>query len=139
MRYEKIRRKKVWNEPRSFSYINKDGEIMSENKKGYWSNITMVQQVRNGAKRMTRVWGGTVAENVSQALARDIFVDKLLDLEKAKLPTIFHVHDEAVLELDEVCAQEQLEEAISIMSTPVRWAEQIPLAADGFLSKVYTK
>lgn len=139
MRYEKIRRKKLWSEPRSFTYVNKDGETVVENKKGYWSNVTMVQQVRNGAKRMTRVWGGTVAENVSQALARDIFVDKLLDLEKAKLPTIFHVHDEAVLELDEVCAQEQLEEAISIMSTHVEWAEQIPLAADGFLSKVYTK
>ena len=86
-----------------------------------------------------RLWGGVLAENASQALARDIFSHMMLEIDKAGIDIIFHVHDEVVCECDEDKAEETLNKIIEIMSTPPDWIPNIALDAEGEILTKYTK
>lgn len=94
---------------------------------------------RNGKKLPVRLWGGLVAENASQALARDIFSDMLLRIHNAGYKIIMHVHDEVVIEEDTDKSDQTIEEIIRIMSTPPEWIPDIPLAAEGSILTRYEK
>jgi len=94
---------------------------------------------RNGRRLPMRLWGGVVAENLSQGLARDIFSDMMLRLEKEGVKIIFHVHDEFVIECAEEDAQGVLDSTIKIMSEPPHWIPDIPLEAEGKILKHYQK
>ena len=94
---------------------------------------------RNGKKLPVRLWGGLVAENASQALARDIFSDMLLRIHNAGYKIIMHVHDEVVVEEDIDKADQTIKELITIMSTPPEWIPDIPLAAEGSILTRYEK
>lgn len=93
-----------------------------------------------GAKMIpVKLWGGFIAENASQALARDIFSDMLVRISEAGHTIIMHVHDEVVVEADADKAEEALEEILKIMSTPPEWISNIPLDAEGTILTRYTK
>ena len=85
----------------------------------------------NAAGQMVvqETFGGKLAENATQAIARDILAHALLTLEKNGYPVIFHVHDEAVIEMP--IGQGGLEEACRLMAIAPDWAEDLPLRADG--------
>ena len=85
----------------------------------------------NAAGQMVvqETFGGKLAENATQAIARDILAHALLTLEKNGYPVIFHVHDEAVIE--KPTGQGSLEEACRLMAIAPDWAEDLPLRADG--------
>ena len=86
-----------------------------------------------------RLWGGLLAENASQALSRDIFSDMMLRLEEEGIKTIFHVHDEFIIEVDENKADATLEKVLQVMSTPPKWIPEIPLEAEGKIVDRYEK
>jgi DNA polymerase len=86
-----------------------------------------------------KLWGGIVAENLSQGLARDIFSDMIIRLEEDGIELIFHVHDEVVIECNEDEAESILERTIEIMSIPPTWIPDIPLAAEGQILTRYQK
>jgi DNA polymerase len=94
---------------------------------------------RNGKRLPMRLWGGVVAENLSQGLARDIFSDMMLRIEEAGIKIIFHVHDEFVIECPEQDAQSTLDSTLKIMSEPPSWIPDIPLAAEGKILQHYQK
>jgi len=94
---------------------------------------------RNGQKRIMKLWGGVLAENLSQALARDIFSFMMLEIDKAGIDIIFHVHDEVICECDEDEAEEVLQKITQIMSTPPEWISDIPLDAEGEILTQYQK
>lgn len=76
--------------------------------------------ITKGAKKIpVRLWGGLLAENISQALARCVFSDMLLRIEQAGLDVIFHVHDEVVIEVDKDKADDTLAKVLDIMKTPL--------------------
>ena len=85
----------------------------------------------NAAGQMTvqETFGGKLAENATQTIARDILAHALLTLEKNGYPVVFHVHDEAVMEMP--IGQGSLEEACRLMSIAPDWAKDLPLRADG--------
>lgn len=93
----------------------------------------------NAAGQMVEqeTFGGKLTENVTQAIARDILAHAMLNLEAAGYPIVFHVHDEAVMEMPE--GQGSLEEACSIMVIPPEWAKDLPLRADGDELPYYRK
>lgn len=96
---------------------------------------------KNGKRVPVKLWGGLVAENASQALARDIFSDMLCRINNIGngVDLVMHVHDEVVIEVDADKAEQALEEVIKIMSTPPDWIPDIPVSAEGKILTKYEK
>lgn len=93
----------------------------------------------NAAGQMVvqETFGGKLAENATQAIARDILAHALLTLEKNGYPVVFHVHDESVIE--KPIGQGSLEEACRLMAIAPDWAKDLPLRADGYECAYYQK
>ena len=75
------------------------------------------------------LWGGSIVENVVQALARIIVGEQMLKLTERYRP-VLTVHDAAVCvvpedEVDEACAW-----IVEVMSTPPDWAKGLPVACE---------
>jgi DNA polymerase len=75
------------------------------------------------------MWGGSLVENVVQALARIIVGEQMLKVNE-KYRVVLTVHDAAVV----VVKKEELDEAmkyiIDVMSTPPDWAAGLPVACE---------
>jgi DNA polymerase len=63
----------------------------------------------------------------------------MLRIEDRGIKTIFHVHDEFIIEVDEEKAEDTLKEVLEIMSTPPTWIPDIPLEAEGKIVNKYQK
>lgn len=94
---------------------------------------------RNGRFMRIKTWGGSLTENKVQGCARDVFMDKCIQLKNEGLPQILRVHDEAVFLWDEDKAEANLKLANEVMVSPLSWAPGLPLRAAGHLCKKYTK
>ena len=100
-----------------------------------------VYDIRNcGPRHRFAVWANgraRVVSNCTQAIARDLLAHAMLNLEAAGYPIVFHVHDEAVMEVP--IGQGSVEEACRIMAIPPDWARDLPLRADGEEMEFYRK
>lgn len=85
------------------------------------------------------LWGGTLCENVTQRMARDVLAEAVLRLEDAGLPVVFHAHDEVILEVDIGVKEEAKEEAERIMRVAPNWAPDLPLGVEGDFADTYVK
>ena len=81
-------------------------------------------------------YGGSLAENVTQATARDILVDSMLRLDEENFSIVLHTHDEIVCEETNDSRMKRMAE---IMSSPPKWAVDLPLAVKGHSSFRYCK
>ena len=86
-----------------------------------------------------KLYGGLLAENLTQGFARDVFMDRCYELESAGFEIILRVHDEVVVLVDEQEAAAKKQQLLSIMSTPPTWCRGLPLGADAHISKMYRK
>jgi DNA polymerase len=92
---------------------------------------------KSGQLTLDKTFGGKLAENITQAVARDLLAFAMLNLEAAGYPIVFHVHDEAVMEV--LIGKGSVEEACAIMGRPPEWAAGLPLRADGYECAFYRK
>ena len=99
-----------------------------------------------GVNQETKKWerietySGKIAENLTQAVARDCLAVAIERVTAAGLPVIFHIHDEIVIEtLPFGTHEEMLEKVTSLMSAPIPWAPGLPLAADGWVGEYFKK
>ena len=82
------------------------------------------------------IWGGTVVENVVQALARIIVAEQMLRIwEEYKVKLT--VHDSAVVLAPEARAEEALAYVIKCMSTPPVWAAGLPVSCEAKFAHSY--
>lgn len=84
-------------------------------------------------------WGGSITENIIQALSRDLLGYWLLECEKQGIHIVHHSHDELVGCVGMSTAPLSAYKMIAIMSTGPDWAEGLPLSAEGCLSERYKK
>lgn len=82
-------------------------------------------------------YGGKLAENITQAVARDLLREGLLNLDAHGIRIPLHIHDEVIAEV--IKGQYTVEDIDRLMCPNVDWAEGLPLAADGFKSMYYKK
>jgi len=84
-----------------------------------------------------RTYSGKLAENLTQAIARDCLASGLINLHRAGIRIPAHVHDESVPEVKK--GSITLERINELMCKKVRWMKDLPLEADGFKSDYYKK
>jgi len=93
--------------------------------------------VAQGSKKWSTIptFGGKLVENVVQAIARDCLAEVLLRLDARGYKTVFHVHDEVIVEGPE----DKLADILATMAEPIPWAPGLLLKGDGFVSDYYMK
>lgn len=106
------------------SKFNKDG-------------LTFMAPDKTGRMVRQRTWGGTLVENLVQAIARDCLAESLLRMDRAGFNIPLHVHDEIVLDVPEDTSS--VEEVTDLMGQPIEWAPGLPLKAAGFECEFYQK
>jgi DNA polymerase I-like protein with 3'-5' exonuclease and polymerase domains len=114
---------------RSLWYRNIRSQNIGREKPGYTAQVVM------GAPHMN-FYGGILCNNTVQATARDVMAECILRLEKAGLPLVLHVHDEAVVEVDRDVSPRDVEQ---IMSVTPEWLEGCPVAAEASETQHYIK
>jgi hypothetical protein len=87
-----------------------------------------------------RIWGGTLTENETQAVCRDIVAEALLRVhaDTGAFP-LFTSHDEVVYEVPEKEAQDWYDYLGQELVQSPKWADGLPLAVEGMISPCYTK
>ena len=78
-------------------------------------------------------YGGRLSENITQAIARDVLAEALVRLEEAGERVVGHVHDEVLVE------SEDLDRIQALVTEPPAWAGGLPLSAAGFVCRRYRK
>jgi DNA polymerase len=78
---------------------------------------------------MISIWGGSVVENVIQALARIIVGEQMLEINKKYRP-VLTVHDAVVCVVLETEVDEALSFITTTMSSPPLWATGLPVACE---------
>ena len=86
----------------------------------------------------THTYGGKLAENVTQAVSRDILADAMLRVEKHGFPIVMHVHDEIVVEVEEFRRWDLSLFEAHVMQVP-SWAAGLPIAVEGWRGRRYRK
>ena len=95
----------------------------------------MAQVERDGS--FYKFFGGKLVENATQAVARDVFIEGLLRVEKKGIASLaFHVHDEGVWRIS---SPETLQALKECMKEPPSWWPDFPVDCDGVVSRSYTK
>ena len=101
------------------------------------SGIGYLAPAANGQLVIQETFGGKLAENCTQSIARDLLAHGMMNLEAAGYPIVFHVHDEAVIEMP--IGKGSVEEACEVMARAPAWATGLPLRADGDEMSFYQK
>jgi DNA polymerase len=90
-----------------------------------------------GTNTYSRQWtrqvtyGGSLVENITQAVARDVLAEAMLRCEWTGLYLpVLSVHDELICEADE--GRGNVAEFVALLEEPPEWAPDCPIAADGF-------
>ena len=107
-----------------------------------WGGPSITYMGVNDKNKWDRIetYGGKLVENVVQAIARDCLAQAIEHLEAAGLPVVFHIHDEVVIDTAAFDTNDaMLDKVVKIMSTPIPWAEGLPLGADGWVGAFFKK
>lgn len=96
-----------------------------------------------GVSSKTRKWqeqkayGGLLAENITQAVARDVLRDGMLRLDRSGYCITMHVHDEIVSEMP--IGSGHIDEFTRLMSELEPWAAGMPIAVSEWEGRRYRK
>lgn len=99
--------------------------IPDPNSKGLWQRVS--------------TYGGSIVENITQAMARDQLAEALRALHSANFPVVLHVHDEPVVEVSDKADAIDFRLFKSILSRVPTWAPGLPVAAKCSRSKRWHK
>ena len=104
------------------------------------ANCTLPAKARNAG--MTRVYGGLLVENITQAVAFDLLLQSLLGIwrwHRDKCRIVMHIHDEIVVECDADRAEEVARAVRATMERASLWAPGLKLNAEPEIMERYKK
>jgi DNA polymerase len=102
----------------------------------------------NGELKIRKfLWGGTLTENIVQALARIVITEQTIKIERwldktyglDVSRTCHMVHDELIVIAPDGHAQTVFDKMVEIMGQPPEWAPDLPLECDGGFDENYIK
>ena len=101
------------------------------------SNNRRVVREPNNSSNWARIstYGGSLVENATQAVARDVMAEAMLRVEAAGYPVVLTVHDEIVSETEDG----EVDEFQILMETPPAWAVGFPITAKAWCGPRYKK
>jgi len=122
---------------REFQKTLADGTVIVEKKRVPSFSYEGMHQV---TKKWTRLHthGGKLTENLVQAIARDVLAAGLIRAKKMGFNIVLHVHDEIVCEVPDN-SKLTIDDLCEAMASPMTWAPDLPLAAEGHVSLIYKK
>ena len=82
----------------------------------------------------TGTYGGKLAENATQAVARDILTEAMVRLQDGGYEVVGHVHDECIVK-----GTHPVEDVSRVMVQSPAWGAGLPIAAAGFITSRYRK
>lgn len=85
----------------------------------------------------TRTWGGTLTENVVQAIARDFMVSAMFRIEAKKYDIVLSVHDEILAEIEKTVGS--IKEFADLMSVIPEWGKDCPINVEAWSGERYRK
>lgn len=98
------------------------------------------QFIYNTDRDYVRTHGPRVTENVVQALSRLVITDQMLDIQSLpQVDIVLQVHDEIIAIGSKQDSDATMNQILEIMRTPPEWCGDLPLDAEGGVSKVYDK
>ena len=84
----------------------------------------------------TKIYGGKVVENITQAVARIVVSEQMVAIGR-RYNVAFQVHDEVVCVVDEDEAETCRDYLVGVMSTPPVWAHDLPVACEADIGANY--
>ena len=94
-------------------------------------------------RHKTRIYGGKLCENITQALARIVVTDQMLEADEYLTSIggriVLQVHDELVGIAPEIDPEQTINRMYDIMRTSPAWAPALPLDAEGGYADNYSK
>jgi DNA polymerase len=92
-----------------------------------------------GSWQRISTYGGSLVENVTQAVARDLLAHSMFNLESSGFPVVAHIHDEAVVEIASSCDADTLGRIETLFAKTPAWAAGLPVSAEGWRARRYRK
>ena len=86
-----------------------------------------------------RTYGGKLAENITQSLARHLLADAMLRCEKLNFALVGTIHDELIVETHQSFGWGTFNAMRRVMSSGPAWAKGLPLNGAGYISRRYGK
>jgi DNA polymerase len=130
--------------PKEMPWVDYNGDPVWKDSLTYFTTIDFAKKRKivddpGNSSKWARIatYGGMLAENATQAVARDILADAMPRLEVAGYEVILTVHDEIVAEVNDAFGS--VKEMVEIMTDLPAWAEGCPIAAEGWEGKRYRK
>jgi DNA polymerase len=99
--------------------------------------------VYEGVNNHTHRWGeidsygGSLVQSITQAVARDLLAQSVLNIENAGYPVVLTVHDEIVADVPKGFGS--LDEFNTLMCELPSWAKGLPADVEGYESERYRK
>lgn len=113
-------------------YVTEDGDVIEDEGK------PSLTARKSPVWRRQPLYGGLMANLITQGFARDILGDAMLDLDAEGYPILLHVHDEIVTELDEGDPRTH-KTMIEVMLRQAKRYPGLPLNAAGYTAKRFRK
>lgn len=109
----------------------KDPEIIEVHGSYDGAKTIKIKAIANLTKKWheDRLYGGKIAENIVQAICRDLLCHAMLNLEERGYRVVGSVHDEIICEVPDGFGS--IEEMCAIMCELPKWAEGFPISAEG--------
>lgn len=124
-------RPKVVSATREIQVVTEDGTIETREMR---TREIRFFGVAKGKMQEESTYGGKLAENVTQAIARDLLAEALVRIDKHEpFELVVHVHDSACAEVPE--GEGRVSVFCELMEAPPAWAPDLPISVEGYRAK----
>lgn len=125
---------------RCLAYCHPKIEMVETPWKAKKEALTFMQ-VNPISKKWERdsTYGGALAENITQAVARDLMADAMLRVEEYNYRVLLTVHDELITEQEYIDGVDATEVFKRLMEQLPAWAEGLPVKVETWKGQRYAK